>query len=247
LLLGWLLNTPGGLLGKADAVGYSVCHRIDARSFHLGDRQFPVCARCSGMFLGALLGLAYQAILAGRRTGMPPLKVAVWLGVMVLAFGIDGLNSYLHFFPGVPTLYEPQNWLRLITGTGMGIGIAAVVYPVFNGTAWFTIEPRPALGGLGALSGLVLLAAVLDALILTENPLILYPMALASAASVMVLLVMIYTVVWLMLFRLENRFSNLRQLVFPLIGGFALALLQIAALDLVRYWLTGTWGGFQFG
>jgi hypothetical protein len=27
LLLGWLLNTPPGIFGKADAVGYAVCHR----------------------------------------------------------------------------------------------------------------------------------------------------------------------------------------------------------------------------
>src|SRR5512135_3248394 len=64
---GWLLNTPPGLLGKADAVGYSVCHRIDARSFHIGNRQLPLCVRCTGMYLGAMLGLVYQAFLAPRR------------------------------------------------------------------------------------------------------------------------------------------------------------------------------------
>ena len=29
----WLSYTPPGLLGKADAIGYAVCHRISARSF----------------------------------------------------------------------------------------------------------------------------------------------------------------------------------------------------------------------
>ena len=43
----WLLNTPEGVLGKADAIGYAICHRIDGRSFHLGNRQFPLCARCT--------------------------------------------------------------------------------------------------------------------------------------------------------------------------------------------------------
>jgi hypothetical protein len=33
----------------------------------------------------------------------------------------------------------------------------------------------------------------------------------------------------------------------PLGAGFLMAMLQIAALDLVRYWLTGTWSGFNFG
>ena len=82
LLLGWLLNTPAGLLGKADAIGYAVCHRIDVRSFHLGDRPLPLCARCSGMYLGAGLGLIYQSIFSRRHTGTPPLRVIVPLGLM---------------------------------------------------------------------------------------------------------------------------------------------------------------------
>ncbi len=60
LLVAWLLNTPNGLLGKADALGYAVCHRIDARSFHIHDRQTPLCSRCTGMYLGAMLGLTVQ-------------------------------------------------------------------------------------------------------------------------------------------------------------------------------------------
>ena len=52
LLLVWLYLTPPGLFGKADAIGYSVCHQIDLRSFHIGERQFPLCARCTGQFLG---------------------------------------------------------------------------------------------------------------------------------------------------------------------------------------------------
>ena len=67
----WLFLTPEGLLGKADAVGYSVCHRISVRSFHIGERPLPLCARCSGMFLGALLGLVYQAA-QGKKGKMPP-------------------------------------------------------------------------------------------------------------------------------------------------------------------------------
>src|SRR5450759_1456011 len=51
---GWFINTPPGLLGKADAIGYAVCHRISERSFHIGSIQLPLCARCSGMYLGAV-------------------------------------------------------------------------------------------------------------------------------------------------------------------------------------------------
>jgi hypothetical protein len=33
----------------------------------------------------------------------------------------------------------------------------------------------------------------------------------------------------------------------PLVGGLAMALLQIAIFDLLRYALTHTWGGFPLG
>ena len=106
--VGWLFNTPEGLLGKADAIGYAVCHRIDTRSFHLGDHQMPLCARCSGMYLGAVLGLTYQAITSRRKAGVPPWRVMVFLGIFVLAFILDGANSFFSFFPSEISLYEPE-------------------------------------------------------------------------------------------------------------------------------------------
>jgi hypothetical protein len=97
------------------------------------------------------------------------------------------------------------------------------------------------------LAVLVILALIMDMVVLTENPLVLYPLALISAAGVLVLLSMVYSMVWVMLFRLENRFRSLQQIILPLIGGFGLALLQIVILDLVRYVFTGTWDGFHLG
>jgi uncharacterized membrane protein len=247
LLLGWLLNTPPGLLGKADAVGYSVCHRIDLRSFHLGDRPLPLCARCTGMFLGAVLGLVYQAVLSPRRSGFPSWSVLFPLGFLVAAFALDGINSYLHLFPLAPSLYEPSNILRLLTGSGMGLAIAAALYPAFNSTVWKDPDPRPALTSLRRLGGLLVLVLLLDLAVLTENPLVLYPLALASAAGVLVLLTMVYSMIWLMLLRFENGITRAQQLLLPLTGGFGIALLQIALLDLARFWITGTWDGFHLG
>ena len=253
LFLGWLLGTPGGLLGKADAVGYAVCHRIDARSFHLGDRTLPLCARCSGMYLGAVVGLLYQWLVSRKRAGMPPARVILILILFVVAFAVDGVNSYLRLnvemgvLPWAPKLYEPSNIFRLLTGTAMGLGIAAMLYPAFNQTVWMDWQAKPAISGLRSLATMVILALVVDLLVLTENPFVLYPLALISAAGVMILLTMVYSMVWLMLFRLENRYRYIHQIVLPLTGGFGLALLQIALLDIVRYVFTGTWDGFFLG
>jgi uncharacterized membrane protein len=247
LLLGWLVNTPGGLLGKADAIGYAVCHRIDIRSFHLGDRQVPLCARCTGMYLGAMLGLGLQHIFSRKRAGLPAKPTWIVLGFFVAAFGIDGINSYLHFFPDAPALYEPTNFGRLLTGTGMGLVIAFVIYPAFNQTAWLKPDMRPALSSLKSLGLVILLALGMDWLVWSQNPLLLYLFALISALGVMTLLTMVYGVFWLMLLKSDNKFSNWTQLALPIVMGFGTALLQIGLFDMIRFALTGTWDGFHLG
>ena len=78
-------------------------------------------------------------------------------------------------------------------------------------------------------------------------PLLLYPLALISAAGVLLLLTLAYSMVWVMLFHRENTYQNAHQLLLPLAGGFGLALAQIILLDLARYVLTGTWDGFHLG
>jgi uncharacterized membrane protein len=247
LLVGWLLNTPPGLLGKADAVGYAVCHQIAARSFHLGDRPLSFCARCSGMYLGAVAGLVYLALLRPRRGGLPVGGVQVILAVFVLAFAVDGLNSFASLIPGAPQLYPPQNSIRMLSGLGMGLVIATYLFPAFNQTAWQEWDPRPAMDGWWALAGLMLVAGLLGGLVLTESPVVLYPLALVSAGGVLALLTMVYCVLGLTVLHQENRCQTFQQLVFPLAASFGVALLQIAVFDLVRFWLTGAWGGFQIG
>lgn len=245
--LAWLLNTPPGVLGKADAIGYAVCHRIALRSFFLGERQLPLCARCSGMYLGAMLGLVYQWMYGRRRKGNPPWFVTLPAAIMVIGFIGDGLNSFLSLIPGAPHLYPPNNTLRLITGSGMGLGIAIALFPAFNASVWKESDSHPALGRLRDLVILLLLAAVLDALILLDHPLILYPLALITAAGVIVLLTLGYTMMVLVIFKAENRYNRFIELMFPMLAGLTLALVQIGLLDLLRYAFTGTWEGFHLG
>jgi uncharacterized membrane protein len=244
VVFGWWYYTPPGLLGKADAAGYAVCHRIESRSFFIGDRQTPLCARCSGMYLGALLGIVYLAR-SGRQAGMPSLKVSLVLGSFLVAFGLDGANSYLQFFPAFPGLYEPQNWLRLITGTGLGLGIAAILVPVINQSLWSTYDSRPALAGWREFLPLLGMAAVLVLAILSDISLILYPLALLSGASILLILSLVYGVVWIMIAKRENRFKRFRDAWVQMLAGFLTAVVQIALIDAGRYWLTGTWSGFN--
>ena len=238
----WLAATPSGLMGKADAISYAVCHRIGLRSFHLGDRPLPLCARCTGMYLGALLTLIYYALVRPRAGLYPTRRLVAVFVLFGFAWALDGLNSYMHLFPSAPHLYQPSNILRIITGSLIGIALATLVYPVFNQTMWREWRHEPVLRSLWELAKLLMLAAGLVGLVITENPLILYPMALLSSFSVLVLLALIYSTMSLTILRLDNRADSWRDLPLPLIAGLTLGIIQIAMLSLGRYLLTGKIG-----
>jgi uncharacterized membrane protein len=242
----WLLYTPAGLLGKADAIAYAVCHRIDLRSFHLGDRPLPLCARCTGMYLGAVLGMVYLAVRGRGRAGrFPPVPVLAVLGLFGTAFAVDGLNSTLNFIPNAPYLYEPNNTVRLVTGTLLGLTLAALVYPGFNQNAWRHWRRQASIPSLLEVIPLLALGGLIVAAVLSENDLILYPLALVSAAGVLALLTAVYTTMVLLVIRRENQADGWLDLALPLLLGVTLALVQVGAIDVVRYLATGTWAGFS--
>jgi len=252
VFIGWFLNTPPGLFGKADAIGYAVCHRLGERSFHIGSYQLPLCARCSGMYLGAVTGLVFQSIIGWKRSKIPHWSILALLVVFVAAFGIDGANSYLYLLkqvspgilPKIPNIYVPNNTLRLLTGSGMGLGMAVMLFPAFNQTVWADGEEKPAIPGWKAFGLLLAIQVLFDLLVLTESPIVLYPLAIISAAGVWLLLTIVYSMVWVMIMGQDNKFTKLHQLWLPLLAGLTIAMIQTAAIDMLRFWLTGTWGGF---
>ena len=249
-VVAWFIISPEGALGKLDAIGYAVCHRIDERSFQIHDHQLPLCARCTGEFYAAGLALVFQAIVSGKRSRLPSRGVIAVLVLFFLAFGIDGSNSYLYLLKQtsggleqIPNLYIPNNTLRLFTGSGMGIALAAVLFPVINQTLWREQDDRPALEWkhLGILTAIV---ASINLLILTDSPIVLYPIAYISALGTLALLVSVFAILWVIIMKQDNTFEHPRQLWLAFTAGLTLALLLILGIDLFRFQFTGTWSGF---
>jgi uncharacterized membrane protein len=247
----WIYIAPPGLMGKLDAVGYAVCHRLDSHSLHIGNIQMPLCARCTGEFNAATIGLVFQIVLGGRKSRLPKRGILAVLLVFFLAFAIDGSNSYLALLKNsyagalktIPNLYITNNASRVFTGSGMGIVMASLLYPMYNQSVWRIPAEQPVLDWrkFGALIGLVFL---FDVAMLTESPWILYPVALLSTLGVLALLTIVFSIVWIMVMREENTFVHVSQLWLPAAAGLTLAFLLILGIDLFRFNLTHTWQGF---
>lgn len=235
----------GPLLQGADYAGYAICHRITARSFTIAGRQLPLCARCTGIYLG--ISLTFLVLLmAGRarRSALPPLRLLLVLGGFVALMGVDGLNSYSHFFPEAPHLYEPQNWLRLVTGAGTGLTMGLITFPALAQTLWRQQIWQGVITSWPELAGMIALLALLILLVLSNQPPLLYVLGIVSAAGVLLILTAINAIVLLIALRKEGRATRWQQVAVPLVASLVLALLEIGVVGVVRFQLTGTLTGF---
>jgi uncharacterized membrane protein len=88
-----------------------ICHGIEARSFVIGESPMLVCARCSGIYLGLLLGAALFALgpAAWNRSGSMLFLLAV------IPLVIDGSGQAIG-------LWTSGNLLRAATGLAAGGG-----------------------------------------------------------------------------------------------------------------------------
>jgi len=245
MIILFILATPASLMNKADMIGYAICHRIPSHSLLVGERPLPLCARCTGTYLGAMLALGTFLIFRRKATELPPFPVLLTLVSFAALMAIDGLNSYINLFPGRQGLYQPHNTLRLLTGTLNGLMMGSILYPVAVGTFWRLTDRPPVrvLRSFRELGGLVLLALGAIGLASTGLPIILYPVALISSAGIVVVLTVVNAIMVLVLARRENTAESWRDLTPALLIGLAVSLALIGTVSVVRYALTGTLSG----
>ena len=235
----FVMVPPASVLGKADLVGYGICHRIAERSFVIDGRQLPLCARCTGTFLGTVLGVTVFVLLRRHRASrLPPAPV---LGMLIMFTGFwafDGLNSYMTLIPGAPYLYEPQNWLRLTTGMLNGLTLICLAFPIFNFTIWREPSEKRVIKNIQELLTVLPVVALLIFVIQAELDFLLYPLAILSSLGVLMMLTIINSMIVAVVLGREGYASSLRQALVPLTAGFALALLLLTGMIFLRAYLT---------
>jgi len=238
VLLLALLLPPWSLWDKSNLVGYAICHQIDAHSYQPGGVALPLCARCTGTFLGALVGLMMMALLGrGRAAALPPARVLLLLLLFVMAWGLDGLNSYMSFFSGLPHLYEPRNILRLSTGTLTGLAMSILLLPVVNFTLWREPQSTPVVPGVRALLPLLAAAAAVVVVVHANVAALRVPIALLETLGVLTMLSLINGTILVIVLRREGRATSWRDALPFYLWGAVMSLVEIGAIDLLRAWL----------
>jgi uncharacterized membrane protein len=95
-----------------------VCHQYDQRSLHIGEYKFAVCARCTGIYYGFLLGLIVLPYVKTRE--FKNFKV-VFL-IIALPMVVDVLLDTLG-------IHSSNLFTRAMTGLLFGIPSAVLLFP----------------------------------------------------------------------------------------------------------------------
>ncbi|MBM3188630.1 MAG: DUF2085 domain-containing protein [Chloroflexi bacterium] len=102
----------------------------------------PLCARCSGTFLGIIFGMLLLRLVGeGRASRMPPVFIVVILGALIGFWALDSVHSVVSWLSG-QGLYRPSNALRLASGMANGLALGTLLYPIYHGVMWRRTDPR---------------------------------------------------------------------------------------------------------
>jgi uncharacterized membrane protein len=109
------------------AAGSVICHQLPERSFFLDGRQLPVCARCTGLYLGGAAGLAGWLglkLLRGWRPKTIPPRLALGL------LAIVATPTAVSYLSGVLGVWDGSNLTRAALAVPLGVVAGAIVAAV---------------------------------------------------------------------------------------------------------------------
>jgi len=99
-------------------LGGMFCTEISDHSYYLNGNQMPFCARCTGIFIGLVVGMLIAVILN------PKVKIFL-IGLAMVPILIDGGLQLI-------TTYQSTNPLRVATGLLAGIAVSLYLSNVAN-------------------------------------------------------------------------------------------------------------------
>lgn len=244
IIAGFFLFPPVTVLDKTHLIGYAVCHQIPDRTIHIGETPLPLCARCTGTYLGALMGLVGLSLLKRyRSTEFPPTLVLGLLVSFIAVMGFDGVNSYLTLL-NAPHLYEPHNWLRLTTGTFNGLAMSVIIFPVISASLWHAslVRSERVLNSFKELVPFLIGGSLIILVVLSEQPILLYPLAILSTVGVLLMLGLVNMGLVLIVTRREGYARRWTDVILPAMMGLAVSFLLIGGMDWLRATVTKSLG-----
>lgn len=109
------------------AAGALICHQRPERSFFVAGQQLPVCARCTGLYVGgAAMFLAWWGWKLVTRRAPIQFTAATALRAVAAA----GVPTVVSWTSGVLGVWDGSNLVRAVLAIPLGLAAGAVVAAV---------------------------------------------------------------------------------------------------------------------
>jgi uncharacterized membrane protein len=217
---------PWSIEHKAHLALHGLCAQRPSHTYTFDGRLLPFDARMEGIYSGFLITTIVLFLGGAHRWCRPPslsrlAVIAILGGVMAL----DGFNSFLKDL-ALPYLYEPKNWLRLITGMTSGIVLGFALCFLVASSVWKIVDTRrQTLEHLRVLLLIALLWTPIGLAIMSRWGPLYVPLTLMFVFAAALALTMLSLVVLVILPKRDFTFAGVGNL-----GGYGLAAIALAVV-----------------
>ncbi|HEX6463731.1 MAG TPA: DUF2085 domain-containing protein [Vicinamibacterales bacterium] len=115
-----MLAVPSALVYEA---GSHICHQRPERSFHIGGRPMPVCARCTGLYVSAAAAIPFALVAA---TVLPSRRARA----ILLVAALPTLTTWALEYGGIAAF---SNLVRALAALPLGFATAWLVIGTLRG------------------------------------------------------------------------------------------------------------------
>ncbi len=218
------LALPWSIEHKAHMALHGLCAQRPSHTYTFNGRLLPFDARMTGIYSGFLVTTLMLFLSGAHRWCRPPsISRLALLGVLGGVMAIDGFNSFLKDL-AVPYLYEPKNWLRLVTGMSSGIVLGFALCFLIASSVWKSVDTRrQTLDQLRSIPVIILLWTPIGLAIMSGWGPLYVPLTLMFVFAAALALTMLSLVILVILRKRDFTFAGVQNL-----GGYGLAALALA-------------------
>ncbi len=101
------------------------CHQMPDRSLQFGSETFPLCFRCSGIYMGIFISHLYALITRRYKKISPSRRNGLLLILLIIPLAIDGIGDSFD-------IWNSSGEIRMFTGLLAGIFISITLISIPN-------------------------------------------------------------------------------------------------------------------
>jgi uncharacterized membrane protein len=102
-----------------------ICHQLPERTLTVDGRLLPLCARCTGIYIGFIVGFIYQFVRMRKVSELPSIGLCSLLAVSICILVVDGIGEKTH-------IWYLSNDIRYLIGLLCGSSFSVILLPLFN-------------------------------------------------------------------------------------------------------------------